>query len=218
MQGNGRPQISFPILAKLIISSLSSSRILILMLLLILILLSLPLQQEPKCRIAQGLCEDLRRRLSHYISDYVDGEQLLACLFCLLHCTMPKVVLYVVDEKKEKDPNCAQLRTRRREQQSVEQSTSSFSAFHTLYIHSTPRYQTVQCNIAILSATTRPPGQRWFRYLGFQTELGQPVLIKEDCKFQFVGWVLCFAARTLYMYAQARPLLVSTNTVLVCAP
>lgn len=29
---------------------------------------------EPKCRVAQGLCEDLRRRLSHYISDYIDGK------------------------------------------------------------------------------------------------------------------------------------------------
>ena len=29
---------------------------------------------EPRCQFAQGLCEDLRRRLSHCLSDYVDGK------------------------------------------------------------------------------------------------------------------------------------------------
>ncbi|RWS15462.1 sodium bicarbonate transporter-like protein 11, partial [Dinothrombium tinctorium] len=36
------------------------------------ILVLTPSKEEPRCRLAQGLCEDLRRRLSHYISDYVD--------------------------------------------------------------------------------------------------------------------------------------------------
>jgi len=30
--------------------------------------------EEPRCQVAQGLCEDLRRRLLHYFSDYVDGK------------------------------------------------------------------------------------------------------------------------------------------------
>jgi len=61
---------------------------------------------EPKCRIAQGLCEDLRRRLSHYISDYVDGfvgrktiQKTISTIFFLYFaCILPTVAFGVLND------------------------------------------------------------------------------------------------------------------------
>lgn len=61
---------------------------------------------EPKCHIAQGLCEDLRRRLSHYISDYVDGivgrktisKTISTIFFLYFACILPTVAFGVLND------------------------------------------------------------------------------------------------------------------------
>ncbi|KAI1280565.1 Sodium bicarbonate transporter-like protein 11 [Halotydeus destructor] len=61
---------------------------------------------EPRCRIAQGLCEDLRRRLNHYISDYVDGvvgrktiQKTISTIFFLYFaCILPTVAFGVLND------------------------------------------------------------------------------------------------------------------------
>ena len=61
---------------------------------------------EPKCRIAQGLCEDLRRRLNHYISDYVDGivgrktisKTISTIFFLYFACILPTVAFGVLND------------------------------------------------------------------------------------------------------------------------
>lgn len=62
--------------------------------------------EEPKCRIAHGLCEDLRRRLSHYISDYVDGvvgrktisKTISTIFFLYFACILPTVAFGVLND------------------------------------------------------------------------------------------------------------------------
>ncbi|XP_025016177.1 sodium bicarbonate transporter-like protein 11 isoform X2 [Tetranychus urticae] len=61
---------------------------------------------EPKCRIAQGLCEDLRRRLSHYISDYIDGvvghqtihKTISTIFFLYFACLLPTIAFGVLND------------------------------------------------------------------------------------------------------------------------
>lgn len=61
---------------------------------------------EPKCRIAQGLCEDLRRRLAHYWSDYVDGvigrktisKTISTIFFLYFACILPTVAFGVLND------------------------------------------------------------------------------------------------------------------------
>ena len=56
-------------------------------------------KQEPKCKIAQGLCDDLRRRISHYLSDYVDGivghqtlhKTISTIFFLYFACLLPTI-------------------------------------------------------------------------------------------------------------------------------
>ncbi|XP_074593858.1 solute carrier family 4 member 11-like isoform X2 [Brevipalpus obovatus] len=61
---------------------------------------------EPKCRVAQGLCEDLRRRLSHYISDYIDGvvghqtihKTISTIFFLYFACLLPTIAFGVLND------------------------------------------------------------------------------------------------------------------------
>lgn len=63
-------------------------------------------KQEPKCKIAQGLCDDLRRRISHYISDYVDGvvghqtlhKTISTIFFLYFACLLPTIAFGVLND------------------------------------------------------------------------------------------------------------------------
>ncbi|KAI2809354.1 hypothetical protein BLOT_000502 [Blomia tropicalis] len=61
--------------------------------------------EEPKCHFAQGLCDDLRRRTTHYVSDYVDGlvgrktiQKTISTIFFLYFaCILPTIAFGVLN-------------------------------------------------------------------------------------------------------------------------
>ncbi|XP_054162013.1 solute carrier family 4 member 11-like isoform X2 [Oppia nitens] len=62
--------------------------------------------EEPRCRFAQGLCEDLKRRVSHYISDYIDGfvgrktihKTISTIFFLYFACILPTIAFGVLND------------------------------------------------------------------------------------------------------------------------
>ncbi|KAH9366697.1 hypothetical protein HPB48_000872 [Haemaphysalis longicornis] len=66
--------------------------------------------QARRCPIAQGLNDDLRRRLSHYVSDYIDGvvghrtiyKTISTIFFLYFACLLPTIAFGALNDTNTK--------------------------------------------------------------------------------------------------------------------